>query len=375
MAKKQGTSKNTPYHPEELRWEESACNPSSMHNEDNVDPLLEQNTEGRVETEKSNFDFEQVQKSSPSDIEDKSFEAASDKEEIPEKLPEKDTSFSFKTASDEMEIPEKLPEKDGDLSFDVFPSDEFPTEENFASYDLNNENLDVLENLELPDFDQNAQEFPWDITSPETDPDFRANRKASIISDMLILKNPAEENRAIKYLTDIFLMHPHSATFRAFENMVREGLSFTDLKTIIDLRHIWMERSDWWLYRNKKREVKSMQQGHIALTWKLAQRICQARWEFPPDAMIEESWLEEWLCLHRETAGYKSFPFFIEEKIKHKDAIFLHDGLQVQAIFNREVESIDAPTWRKQYPDYQDTCHDNYAVKRTHQPPSENTGE
>ena len=350
-----------------------------MRNEDIVDPWLEWDTGLEVETAKNNSSFEQVQKSSPSHIESQSSEATSDDVKFSKKLLKKDAVFSFKTVSDEIEIPEKLPEKDEDLSFDDFADDEFPAEKNIELLDLNNEHLDVLEDLDLPDFDENAQQSPWDITQSETDLNFRANEKASTISEMLIVKNPAEQIRVIKYLTDIFLMHPHSATFRAFGNMVREGLSFTDLETIIDLRHTWMERPDWWLYRNKKREVKTIQRGQNALSWKLARRICQARWEFPPDGMIEEAWLEEWLRLKSEIdfppRGYYNFPSFIAEKVKHKNAEFLHDGLQVQAVSNREVESIDAPTWRKQYPNYQDTCHDNYAVRRTHQSPSETAGE
>ena len=344
--------KTTPYHPEELRWEKSDCNPSSTHNEDIVDPWSERDTELEAETAKSDLSFEQVQKSSLSHIETQSSE----------------------DPSDEIEFSEKLIR-----SFDDFPSDEFPAEENFDSYDLDNENLDTLENL-MHDFDENAQQSPWEITSSETDSSFHANRNASIISNMLIVKNPVEQIRATEYLTDIFLKHPHSATFGAFKNMVAKGLSFTELETIIDLRHTWMERPDWWLYRYKG-EIKTIRQGQRALSWKLARQICQARWEFPPDAMIEEAWLEEWLHFKPEIdfmkfpMGYHSFPSFIAEKVKHKDEEFLHDGLQMQAIFNREVESMDAPTWKKQYPNYQDTCHDRYAVKAIHQPPSENTGE
>lgn len=181
---------------------------------------------------------------------------------------------------------------------------------------------DIIKTELLPDFNENAQQLLWDPDSLNIDSNDRSViRNASIISDLLEVKNPAEQREAIKYLEGILSAQPR--TFHAIKNIAMEGISFAELKTIIELRHAWAERSDWWVYRRKGEVYRS--QG--ALSWELAQQICQARSEFPIDQMIEESWLEEWLCLRPGTAGYQSFSSFIEEKIKHKDAEFLYDGL------------------------------------------------
>lgn len=295
----------TPYHPEELRWEDEDCVSNSIHGETIPDPWLGKNTKRKAEATKNRP--KKAQTLSSSHVEDQS------------------SGISL----EEKGVSESTPEKDIAPTFDDFPSDEFANTEEITDFsDLDTEILDTAEGIDLPDLDENAHQPPWDTASSKIDSDIRrAARKASFISDMLILKNPQEQDTATNYLTEIFSAQPHQATFRAFKDMVMEDLSFTDLKNIIELRQAWAERPEWWLYRHEGKVIP-IPRGQNALSWKLARRICQARWEFPPDGMIEESWLEEWRNLRPGTAGYQSFPYFIEEKMKHKDAEILHEGLQ-----------------------------------------------
>lgn len=296
----------TPYHPEELRWEGEDCISNSTRDETIPDPWLERSTERKTKTTKNNFNFEQVGICSSSGVED----------ETP------------KTSSDKREILENVIKKDTEIVCDDFPNGEFVnTDETLNSFDSSAEILDTAEDVDLPNFDENAQQPLWDNLL-KTDSNLqRAKRKASIISDMLTVKNSQEQNAAVNYLTEIFRKQSHQATFHAIIRIAMKEIPFTELKTIIELRNAWAERPDWWLHRHDGKILR-IPRGQNALTWKLADQICQVQWQFPPENMIEESWLEEWLHIEPEMEGYWSFPAFIKEKTKHKDAEILYEGLQ-----------------------------------------------
>ena len=330
-----------PYHSEELRWEEADHKLHSVRDEIISDPWLDTDTEDESRT--ANNSFERAQTFPTSCIEDRSPEVSSDEEKIHDEGDGDD---------DDGEVDENFAPK-----LDDFPNDEFANpEENFYSVDPDAEALDSAEDMDLPEFDEEARQIPWDILPSDVDLNLqRAERKASEISNMLIVGSPQEQNMAINYLTGIFIALPHGATFQAFADMAAKTISFVELKTIIELRFVWMERQDWWL-RRRGLAVTTLRHGQNALSWKLAQRICQARWEFPPDEMIDESWKEEWLYLEWDAEGYWNFLSFIEEKMKHTEAETLHEGLQEHALYNREVESTDTPNWRRQYPNYLDAC-------------------
>ena len=335
-----------PYHSEELRWEETDHKLHSARDEIAPDPWLDTDTEHESGT--VNNSFERAQAFPKSCAEDLPPEVRSDKEKIPDDDDD----------DDDGEVDENFAPK-----LDDFPSDEFANpEENFYSFESVAEASDSAEDMDLPEFDEEARQIPWDILPSDIDLNLqRAERKASEISNMLMVRSPQEQNMAINYLTGIFLALPHGATFKAFADMAAKTLSFAELKTIIELRFVWMERQDWWL-RRRGLAVTTLRQGQNALSWKLAQRICQARWEFPPDEMIDESWKEEWLYLEWDAEGYWNFLSFIEEKMKHTEAETLHEGLQEQALYSREVESTDAPNWRRQYPNYLDACSGSFFI-------------
>lgn len=90
-----------------------------------------------------------------------------------------------------------------------------------------------------------------------------------------------------------------------------------------------MERTDWWVYRYRG-EVRFFKHGAAALTWKLAYRVCIARWQFTPETVIGEDWRDEWLALPAGVSGYFSFPGFIAEKVDALDAESLYTGLLLE---------------------------------------------
>ena len=181
---------------------------------------------------------------------------------------------------------------------------------------------------DIPDYDPEARQSPWGEDQREDDPALRGARaKAGHLVSLLEFERLSQRDWARRYLTEIFEHLNHPATFRALRELCTEGLEFRFLRTMIELRSAWGQRTEWWRYRAYG-EIKQNPRGYSAMTWRLARRVCLAREEYPPDAMIDEEWLDEWLALSPGATGYISFPEYVGAKVDHLDAEALDDGLR-----------------------------------------------
>jgi len=59
---------------------------------------------------------------------------------------------------------------------------------------------------------------------------------------------------------------------------------------------VGLERTEWWLGRSGGK-IEFLRHGASAFTWSLAHRVRLARQDYPPELMIDEEWLTEWLGL------------------------------------------------------------------------------
>lgn len=201
----------------------------------------------------------------------------------------------------------------------------------FDAFDSVEDPLSLSEvDFGLFDFDAEAQQSPWDLATG-TDETLlrRAREKAAAITSMLDLRNMKEQDLALAFLTDLFEHLRHPSTFRALNNAAAKGLDLDTLKAMADLRHVWMQRPEYWVCRYRG-DVCHMKHGQAAFTWILARQVCLARSEFFADTMIDDEWLDEWLALARGTPGYWNFPAFIGEKIAGLGAEILHEGLGIR---------------------------------------------
>ena len=150
--------------------------------------------------------------------------------------------------------------------------------------------------------------------------------RVETVANLLDPGTPAERERARAVLADLFERHGHQSTYRALRDAAAAGLDAQTLEAMIELKEIWASRPDWW-YRLSRDEVVEMERGPAALSWKLARRVCLARWQYPPESMIEEDWFEEWLSAPRRAPGNYDFVTFVQEKIEGRASDDLHAGL------------------------------------------------
>ena len=190
----------------------------------------------------------------------------------------------------------------------------------------------------IPNYDPSSQQ---PLTAEDSQKEDRAQRsarrKASTIISTLNLVKKEERAQAMLYLTDFFERLDHSATFYSLRSLCEEGLGFEILHLMIELRAIWMERSEWWK-RRYHGEVVPIPRGYSSLTWRLSCRICLARNEFPPDSMIDQDWMTEWLVAPLGSPGYFSFTDYIAEMISFKEAGVLENGLRMGSEFLDSTE-------------------------------------
>lgn len=181
--------------------------------------------------------------------------------------------------------------------------------------------------LDLHDFREDARQNPWeqDVLEDET-PLRKARGKAAKVVNLLEVAGPLQRQAAIDYLTELFQHLTHSATFRAIEDLGREGIDLETLQAVVDLRHYWMQRDDWWLVRHAESISKSPS-AIPAFTWKLSYRVYLARSDYPIEMMIDDNWLEEWQELPPGVPGYLNFTSFIAEKVSHANSERLYSGL------------------------------------------------
>ena len=82
-------------------------------------------------------------------------------------------------------------------------------------------------------------------------------------------------------------------------------------------------------------KLSFLRHGASAFTWSLAHRVCLARQDHPPELMIDEEWLTEWLGLSFGAPGCNSFPVSIIEKVTSLGAsyrICVSHGMALSAV-------------------------------------------
>lgn len=202
--------------------------------------------------------------------------------------------------------------------------------QDFESFEIEaGEVEDHEHDLGLWTYDDEAYQAPWELDlSDEQIVAKTARQKAADILSRLQLDRWSERENALTYLSELLEHLRHASTFRALIRLADEVETFEALYATIELRRVWAQRPEWWCRRHRG-EVYDIPKGWAALTWVLAQRICVARSDFSPDAMIEDQWLDEWMLLPPGAPGYISFPAFVAEKINTLEAEALHVGLQV----------------------------------------------
>ena len=179
--------------------------------------------------------------------------------------------------------------------------------------------------------------------------------KAAVITNLLDFRSISERDDAISYLIEVFMQMTHSATFRAIQR-VAEGIDLDTLKAMIELRQIWMRRTDWWRLglRTPKRS--------LAFTWDTTRLICLIRKDYPPELMIDEEWLTQWLQLSDIDPAYFSFSLYIEEKILSYNAELLDLGLRHWERNDGHFEIGDDFDWYRRVPDRDTTIRDNFRI-------------
>ncbi len=202
---------------------------------------------------------------------------------------------------------------------------------------------------ELLDYDAEARQSVWD-DEPEDVADslLHARQKAAEIVSRLPYTPQQEQNVILLWLTDLFQSRAHHVTYRAILAAVDNGVSGETLRNMVTLRDTWEDRQDWWLGRyGWARSVRPLNNGSTALTWKLARAICEARSDFPPEYMIDEAWITEWLCLHPWDTGFLNFPQFIGLKIMTVDETFQNTPSWRDLPQSQINECIDRRNWVK----------------------------
>jgi len=203
----------------------------------------------------------------------------------------------------------------------------------------------------LYDYDEEAQQRLWDLGPDEDEAAIRrARAKAAAITSLLEIESVTERNAALHFLTELFEHLRHPSTYRAVQNLAADGLDFETLQAVVALRRVWMQRTDWWLYRYRG-EVCFLRHGAAACTWILAHRVCVARWQFSPETMVDEEWLDEWLTLPAGAPGYFRFSEFIAEKVDALDAETLHTGLLLKERSDSPSDLSDDYDWHRRVPD------------------------
>lgn len=185
---------------------------------------------------------------------------------------------------------------------------------------------------DIPEFDEDAQQTPWEIELEEGQSIRRARDKAADIVSLLYPTSRDDQEIALAYLTDLFEHpdHSHSSTFQAIKRIAAEGLDFETLKAMVELRSIWRQRTDWWKGRYSWRyRVRRLSNGATAFTWVAAHRVCLERKDYPPEMMIDDDWIDEWLRLPPWASRdyYMSFSSYIDVKVQNLDAELLDYGL------------------------------------------------
>ena len=238
-------------------------------------------------------------------------------------------------------------------SMEDWPGDDLPNETDNDGSGYGNSGDSLYDDSDLffddvPEFDEEARQQPWEIESEEEGQSIRRARdKAAEIAGSLYLKSREDQEFALTYLADLF-EHPdysHASTFHAIKRLPSDGLDFETLKAMVELRAIWKQRTDWWRGRYSRRyRVRGLTNGETALTWIAARRVCLVRKDLPPEMMIDDDWLEEWLELPSGSPGYLSFSYYIDVKIHNFDAELLEHGFSLWRQCENDIDVFEHHT-------------------------------
>ena len=169
---------------------------------------------------------------------------------------------------------------------------------------------------DLPDYDADARQSVW-VDDPDDagNSPLPARQRAADVVSRLSEVSLRERTAILLWLTDLFRHRNHHTTYRAILAAVDSGVSSETLRNMAALRDVWEDRPEWWLGRyGWARAVVPLRNGGTALTWKLARLICEARSDFPPEYMIDDAWVHEWLRRHPYDEC-RDFPQYIKMKV------------------------------------------------------------
>jgi hypothetical protein len=215
-------------------------------------------------------------------------------------------------------------------------------DENFVEIDHT-----LLADSGLFDFDESAQQPLWESLDEDEIAKTRPREKAAAIASLVDVTSRQEQDQLLAWLTELFTHLKHPATFAALKRAAERGLTFDLLKAMALLRQCWVDHPEWWVERRGYGcEIRALTHGAAALTWVLARAVCEARSDFPPEAMIDGDWLDEWYTLPAGAAGYYSFPEFVAVKVSSLNAEFLDSAL---AEFERRNEKSEFGDDRRNY--------------------------
>ena len=244
-------------------------------------------------------------------------------------------------AAEDIEETEDSPEEFLAIDDDHFFVEELGSDDEFGSFagiEADHHDQDV----EIPDYDADARQSPWDRAQVDDGPVlWSARLKAAAITGLLEIVSVRQRQTSLTYLTELFSEFRHSSTFRAIERMAA-GLDFELLQAMAELKRYWIERDEWWAGRYGAGTIPAparLSNGASVLSWRLAHRVCLARNDEQPQAMIEESWFEEWSNLSRGDDGFLRFIDYVEVKCLGYEAEKLYAGLSLEDQDNREWES------------------------------------
>ncbi len=204
---------------------------------------------------------------------------------------------------------------------------EMDLDDSFDEFEIDRTDGDVHVGV---DFSIEAHQPLWDVdVEALSDQTLTARLKAARIVPMLAISHVAERDTALELLIEFFQRHPHGATRVALERAATAGLNLELLQSMIALREIISERTEFWVGRYGPRSFSFLRQRASAFSWVLLRRICSHQSDFPSDMMVGDDWLSEWYHLLPGEPGYLSFPDYLHQRIQCRVARALNDGLMM----------------------------------------------
>lgn len=210
--------------------------------------------------------------------------------------------------------------------------------------------------VDLPDFDPDACQV---LRSTHFAPlPSRARTKAEALAALLDIPDRRALRAAVDWLEELFLAHPHSATYRALEAIARASPDLSTLQAVVELRALWAQTPAWWVHRTLRRprygsrnrirvEFEPLPDGPTALSWNLAYRICLARAAYPVEEMIDPDWLYAWYRLPPVPGSPVSFVDYLEQLLEDEPHAILRAGLTARARAGVLDEPCDRHDWAR----------------------------